>query len=243
MIKEAINRILELAPANTININGQDYSDKKMYPIDKELRAERIQMSILTGLIEYIKQTGDFKAMPYIVHVTSPREVMLLSSLDADRKREVLAVATAKIPEFRFGTFYPAEEFIINVQAKFLDACPGFENDKTVILQFAGGVKAGTVAEYGDNGVGQKATIKRGVATMQEVEVPSPCMLVPYRTFTEVAQPASSFIFRARDDERLGVQLALFEADGGAWENAAMDNIRRYLKAELKDSKHVIMVV
>ena len=67
---------------------------------------------------------------------------------------------------------------------------------------FAGNVKAGTVAEYGDTGVGQKAAIKKGVASLQEVEVPSPCRLMPYRTFTEVAQPMSNFIFRVKDNDR-----------------------------------------
>ena len=70
--------------------------------------------------------------------------------------------------------------------------------DKPIILQFAGNVKAGTVAEYGETGVGQKADIKKGVASLQEVEVPSTCRLMPYRTFTEVKQPMSSFIFRVK---------------------------------------------
>lgn len=116
------------------------------------------------------------------------------------------------------------------------------KNDKPVVLQFAGNVKAGTVAEYGDTGVGQKATIKKGVASMVEAEVPSPCYLMPYRTFTEVAQPMSSFIFRVKDDDRLGVSFALFEADGGAWKNEAKANIKNYLVEALKDFKNITVI-
>lgn len=115
-------------------------------------------------------------------------------------------------------------------------------NDKPIILQFAGNVKAGTVAEYGDTGVGQKAAIKKGVASLQEVEVPSPCRLMPFRTFTEVAQPMSSFIFRVKDNDRYGVTCALFEADGGAWKNEAKANIKAYLEKELDDVSNIFVI-
>lgn len=133
------------------------------------------------------------------------------------------------------------EEFVIGVQSKFLNE-DAEANDKPIILQFAGNVKAGTVAEYGDTGVGQKAAIKKGVASLQEVEVPSPCRLMPYRTFTEVAQPMSNFIFRVKDNDRYGVTCALFEADGGAWKNEAKANIKAYLEKELADVSNIFVI-
>jgi len=163
------------------------------------------------------------------------------SSLDADHQRETLAVVKAEIPEFSFGQFIGNEEFVIGVQSKFLNE-DAEANDKPIILQFAGNVKAGTVAEYGDTGVGQKAAIKKGVASLQEVEVPSPCRLMPYRTFTEVAQPMSNFIFRVKDNDRYGVTCALFEADGGAWKNEAKANIKAYLEKELADVSNIFVI-
>jgi hypothetical protein len=241
MIKAAINRILELAPPVISEINGRKYSDKELSRIDNELRAASISMNTLTGLVDFIKSTKDFKPIPYIIQVVSPTEVRLISSLDEDRKRETLAEVKAEIPDFSFGQFIENEKFIINVQSKFLDS-DAEKNDKPIILQFAGNVKAGTVAEYGDTGVGQKAAIKKGVASLQEVEVPSPCYLMPYRTFTEVSQPMSSFIFRVKDDDRYGVQFALFEADGGAWKNEAKANIKNYLEEQLKDCDNVTII-
>ena len=199
-------------------------------------------MNNLSSLVDFIKKSKpDFKAGHYIVQVVSPTEVRLFSSLDADRKRETLAVVEAEIPEFSFGRFIDNEEFIIGVQSKFLND-DAETNDKPIILQFAGNVKAGTVAEYGDTGVGQKAAIKKGVASLQEVEVPSPCCLMPYRTFTEVEQPMSSFIFRVKDNDRLGVTCALFEADGGAWKNEAKANIKEYLERELQDEPDIFVI-
>lgn len=241
MIKAAIDRILELAAPNVTMINKRNYSDKDLELIDAELRASSISMNTLTGLIDYIKGQKDFKEIPYIVQIVSPTEVRLISSLDADRKREVLVEVTAEIPDFSYGKFIENETFIIGVQSKFLDENADI-NDKPIVLQFAGNVKAGTIAEYGDTGVGQKAAIKKGVASMVEVEVPSPCLLMPYRTFTEVAQPMSSFIFRVKDNERLGVEFALFEADGGAWKNEAKANIKEYLVEALKECKNITVI-
>jgi hypothetical protein len=55
--------------------------------------------------------------------------------------------------------------------------------------------------------------------------------LAPFRTFTEVEQPASDFIFRAKQMKPDSLpQLALFEADGGKWRLAAIENIAAFLR-------------
>lgn len=243
MLKAAIEKILSLDEPHIKSIEGRTYVDKNMTMIGKELRADGITMNTLSSLVDFIKKsTEDFKDGQYIAQVVSPTEVRLFfSSLDADRQRETLAVVKAEIPEFSFGQFIGNEEFVIGVQSKFLNE-DAEANDKPIILQFAGNVKAGTVAEYGDTGVGQKAAIKKGVASLQEVEVPSPCRLMPYRTFTEVAQPMSNFIFRVKDNDRYGVTCALFEADGGAWKNEAKANIKAYLEKELADVSNIFVI-
>ena len=242
MLKAAIEKILSLDAPHIEEIEGRTYVDKDMTQIGKELRATNITMSNLSSLVDFIKKSkADFKTGHYIAQVVSPTEVRLFSSLDADRQRETLAVVKAEIPEFSFGQFIGNEEFVIGVQSKFLNE-DAEANDKPIILQFAGNVKAGTVAEYGDTGVGQKAAIKKGVASLQEVEVPSPCRLMPYRTFTEVAQPMSNFIFRVKDNDRLGVSCALFEADGGAWKNEAKKNIKDYLEKELAGAADIFVI-
>ena len=233
MLKEAIEKILSLDAPHIETVNGRTYTDKSMSVIDKELRASGITMNNLSSLVDFIKKsTSDFKDGNYIVQVVSPTEVQLFSSLDTDRKRETLATVVAEIPKFNFGQFIENEEFVIGVQSKFLNDDAEI-NDKPIILQFAGNVKAG---------VGQKAAIKKGVASLQEVEVPSPCRLMPFRTFTEVAQPMSSFIFRVKDNDRYGVTCALFEADGGAWKNEAKANIKAYLEKELNDVPNIFVI-
>lgn len=237
MIREAIDRILQLGVPNIEEINGSCYTDKILQRIDDELTAGPFTIHTLTGLVDYIKNMSDMHPeVKYMIRVSDPTHVELISELNSDRKREQLVNVVMEPPAFPFGKFINSEEFIINVQSKFVDS-----TDRALILKFAGNVKCGTVSEYGDDGVGQKATIKRGAVSLQQVEVPSPCTLQPYRTFTEVKQPASSFIFRAKDYDD-SVAFGLFEADGGAWKNAAMDNIAAYLAAELEGIENVCVI-
>ena len=230
MTREALQYIAGLKKAEVIEINGENYTDKEVYRVDRVLRAAPIKMHTLTGLLDYLKAGIDSVAERMIVQVVSPTTVCVLSKLDTDRKREELVHIEADIPEFNYGQYMEQESFLIAMQAKFLAA-----GDRDLLLRFAGTVKDESIAEYGDNGVTQKATIKTGISTVSDAIVPNPVVLSPFRTFVEVMQPESSFIFRMRQREGRGVECAIFEADGGAWKNAAMENVKGYLQTELKD--------
>ena len=217
----------------------QVYSDKPLERLSKyHPMAEAVKMSTLTSLVDYIKGHIDTMADRMIVQVKSPEEVYLFSQLNEDRKREYLVKVTAQVPSFEYERFIEHEVFCINVQSKFLNDP---ETDKDLILKFAGTVEQGSVAEYGDNGVTQKATVKTGIASKADAVVPNPVKLRPYRTFMEVEQPVSEFIFRMADVR--GITCALFEADGGAWKNAAMQNIKNYLEFELVEYKEQFTVI
>lgn len=218
-------------------INGETYSDKPLNRICFIPRASEIEMNTLSSLVDYIRAGIDDMFGKMIVHIQSPTKVELYSQLDCERKREYMAVIKAQLPGFNFNQFMDHESFCINLQSKFLDS-----EDRALLLKFAGTVEAGSVAEYGDDGITQKATIKTGIASKGEALVPSPVQLIPYRTFAEVEQPASSFIFRMKQDKYDGIQCALFEADGGAWKLDAMNNIKNYLTSQLKEYGDFIVI-
>lgn len=233
MIKEALQYIVGLKEPTLNTIHGDTYSDKALTRISEYIpRAEEIRMNTLSSLVDYIKSNVDVMSEKMIIQVVSPTEVKLFSALDNDRKREELVVVNAMVPSFSFDTFIDKEKFVIGLQSKFLDDS---ETDKALVLKFAGTVENKTVAEYGDDGVSQKASIKTGIASKAEAIVPNPVKLRPYRTFVEVPQPVSQFIFRLRDSKYDGIECAIYEADGGAWKNAAMKNIKDYLDFELAD--------
>lgn len=233
MIKEALQYLVELGKAEEHTINGDTYSDKPLHRIDMYIpKANAIEMHTLTSLVDYIKSDVDEMSKKMIVEVASPTKVNLYSQLDYNRDREKLVSVTARVPEFSFNNFMDQEKFCINLQSKFIDDP---QTDRSLILKFAGTVEAGTVAEYGDDGITQKATVKTGIASKGDAIVPNPVKLRPYRTFLEVEQPISEFIFRMKQDKYDGINCAIFEADGGAWQIAATKAIKEYLQFELAD--------
>lgn len=230
MIKKALEYIVGLGEPIVKVINGENYCDRGLYRISYNPKASSIEMTTLTSLVEYIKANIDTMCEKMIVHVVSPTRVELYSQLDDERVREEMVTVRAQIPDFSYGKYMGHESFLIALQSKFID-----NDDRALLLRFTGTVENGTVAQYGDDGVTQKATIKTGITSKGEAVVPNPVKLRPFRTFIEVEQPESAFIFRMRQSEVSGIECAIFEADGGAWKNTAMKNIKEYLQFELNE--------
>ena len=237
MTRDALQYVVGLKTAEVLDINGERYVDKDVYRVDNELRASAIQMNTLTSLVDYLKAGVDTMAEKMLVQVVSPTKVRVLSMLDADRKREELVDVEAMIPDFEYGRYMGNERFIIALQSKFID-----NDDRALLLKFAGTVKDESIAEYGDDGVTQKATVKTGITSVGDAIVPNPVKLRPFRTFVEVTQPESAFVFRMRQADGRGIECAIFEADGGAWKNVAMKSIKEYLQFELVHLQQFIVI-
>jgi hypothetical protein len=78
--------------------------------------------------------------------------------------------------------------------------------------------------------------VKAGVIKLNSIAVKNPVTLTPYRTFREVWQPESKFVFRLRGgDEKNSPQCALFEAAGEAWRIDCIKNIKSYLLGMISD--------
>ena len=211
MIKSALEYINGLKEPFFKEHEGYLYSDKALHRVKHIPLAAPIVLNTLSSFIQYVKSNPeDFKDKKMIVHVESPTSVRVYSQLNSERDRESLVQIQAKVPSFSFDRYIDHETFCISLQAKFIE-----NEDRNLLLQFAGTVEDKSVTEYGDDGVTQKATIKSGIASKKEALVPNPVSLIPYRTFNEVNQPESRFIFRMRSER--GVECAVFEADGGAW--------------------------
>lgn len=243
MIKKAFEYIVGLSAPVVQEIKGETYSDKPLNRISYVPRANSIEMGTLSSLIDYIKSGVDIFSEKMIIHVLSPTHVSMYSALDDERKREYVVEVKANVPAFAFNQFIDHESFCIGVQSKFLDPVFNEDNDKRLLLKFAGTVESGSISEYGDDGVSQKATVKTGIASKGEALVPNPVILKPYRTFVEVEQPESSFIFRMKEDKySKGINCGLYEADGGAWKIAAMERIKAYLVKELAEYEQFIII-
>lgn len=233
MLKEAMQYIATLKEASmdpkVVEINGRTYCNKELRRYDEEPMASAIEATTLTAMIDYIKNCKDELRESMVIHVVNPTTVKLYSELTKEREREHLFKSYAIVPKFSFDNWYDQERFIIELQADF-EVTPDLE----AILKVSGNVEAKTTANYGDDGVSQKTTIKQGIASKTDVLVPNPVTLVPYRTFLEVKQPPSEFVFRIRDD-RGEPAFKIVEAEGGLWRNEAMRNVAQYLMESLQD--------
>jgi hypothetical protein len=98
-----------------------------------------------------------------------------------------------------------------------------------------GNIKEENVRQTGDDGVTQTVTAKSGIARVEDVSVPNPVHLAPFRTFREVSQPLSPFVLRMKQGREGGLPtVALFEADGGKWKLDAIQFIRDYLAGKIE---------
>lgn len=233
-IKEALQYAVHLhKQANVLHtVDGKTYYDADKASL-RELEpiryAETLTVNTLSGLVDFLKEKFDDQEKAdesLLIQVDSPTKVVVLSRLNTNRKRESIIQATALLEKFPYGRFQNSEQFIVNVQSLIQR-----DLDAQAILSCASSIQIKGGADLEDNGVSQIVSAKVGAATVTKAEVPSPAELRPYRTFLEVEQPSSPFIFRIDKDG----DCALFEADGGLWKNHAMKNIKEYLESELQE--------
>lgn len=246
MIEKALKYIVGLSAPNIQLIGDKTYSDRKLEVVDECKRAVAIESSTLTSVVDYIKNAYNIEMLDRaFVHIISPDCVKLISELDMDRQRESFITAKAKLPSLRLNDFVDNENFIIMLQSMFVqnnDDMSELEvTDIEVLQKVVGNVVDDTIQTYMDDGISQQAAIKTGITTKDTVILPSPATLRPYRTFAEVEQPSSKFVFRMKRGHN-GPVSALFEADGGAWKNDAMENIKEYLEKELEEYPSITII-
>ncbi|MEI5994793.1 hypothetical protein [Candidatus Enterococcus mansonii] len=242
MTKEAIQYLMEqgIRPDDRLvnfdsgtrwMVINNDGDAREIQP--KVYLADPLEINTLSGFVNYIKANIERINNKLIVQIKNEQTVHLKGIIEEDGSRECLATASAIIPRFHFDNFYDMEEFNIALQSKFVSLTTEKDvpDDRSLLLQVVGNVAEKNVKQASDDGVSQAITINQGVATQANVQIPNPVLLAPYRTFLEVEQPASQFVFRMKD----GPRAAIFEADGGAWRNQAIVNIREFLLEALEE--------
>lgn len=224
MIREALQYLIGLGAANKHEIGGQIFSDKPLHEIYAPL-ATPLVVRNLSGLVEYVLKNYDDQP-PMLIHVASPERVDIFSTYNRDMRRHHYVRADAQLPDIPFRRFIDVEAFNILLQSCFVPT-----DDRAKLLAVVGNIQEENVVTVGDSGVAQQVTAKTGVATVGNVIVPNPVLLKPFRTFVEIEQPESLFVFRMQK----GPDCALFEADGGAWKLEAIHRIREYLDKALAE--------
>lgn len=235
MSKEAVEYLVGLGKSENVIVDLEQgtFSKRELVRVTEPL-AKCLVVSTLTGFVDYIKANIDKLEGKLLIHVASPDTVNLYSSLNDDKEREKYVSAQVILPDnISYARFIDTERFNIMLQSSFVD-----NDDKQKLLQYTGLIQDDNVKSYGDDGVSQQVTVKTGVASVGNAVVPNPVTLAPYRTFPEIVQPESKFIFRMQD----GPSAALFEADGKAWRNTAILEIKKYLEEALKNNDQIEII-
>lgn len=244
LTKEVIDKILSLGEVEIFEREGgRNYTSKQIYPMEDPCFPV-LAVNTLRGLVDYLKSGFDEKeigALPdpdsqgtgveqsllaVALHIISPTEVHAFLPVSGPwKERDTVIVAQWDQRLFPFGDWLTQEDFVIKMQAMFQES-----ESWQPVMGIAGKIICEDKTEMVDNGVAQAVTMHRGAVKSSGIILPNPVLLRPVRTFTEVEQPESKFVFRMQSDP---VRLALYEADMGAWKMVAKENIRKFLMEEL----------
>lgn len=221
-------------PQLLTDAKGRQYSSHPLnnLPFAEQPRFPKIELHTLDGLVDYIKGNRDGAATSEQVQITCyARAVNLLGKPEGElRQRDHIVQVNCLVPEFSGAlSFTDVESFRITLLTRFEES-----PDRNLILKFISSVQDEAIKTQQDDGVSQRVTVKVGVGTMESAIVPSPVGMAPLRTFTEIEQPTSQFIFRMQKSDK-GPQAGLF-AIADDWQARAAIDVKNYLKKELGDS-------
>lgn len=227
MIREAIDKIIEISKAEQFEIDGRKYTGKGIIPVKMPMPKE-LTVHTLSGIVDYLKNNIDaMKDSSLVIHVASPTEVNLYGFFNkfsfCERPEFVRAVFDP--PNIQSGQYTSLESFIIGLQAYFVPT-----ETSASILKIIGNLKDETVMQFGDDGITQGVTAKTGISLSKIVPIPNPITLKPYRTFPEIDQPESLFVFRIRQQEKQPPACGLWEADNKLWKVIAVKRIADWLE-------------
>lgn len=234
MLKELVDAIQDGTKAEIKTVNGIEYVTREVFIPPPEPSLATLNVHTLTGFLDYLKtRTSELENKEPFIHVESPTMVSLLDiPLMRHRKRDYFCTATAITSSgFKFGQWQDVENFIIAMQSHFVRT-----DEVSLILQLVGNLRDEVIRTSEDDGITQIAAIRKGVARVASAEVPNPVSLRPYRTFTEIEQPASSYVLRLKSGDATP-SVALFEIADNRWQLEAITSLRSYLADKVGDVK------
>lgn len=238
LTRDALEFLSEQRPIERLLDGNRIYTDREMHELKEPVPAS-IAVCTLDGFVGLVDQAIEgLDLAAALVHVAAYNDVRLIGKKsNAWGTRQLFSVAKPiDIPGFPFGQFIDHERFVIYLQANFVSS-----PDLVALVKLASNVTAERIQTSEDDGISQKIGQRRGIVLKGSDTIPGKVKLSPHRTFPEVIQPTSEFAFRARQkDENSLPELALFEADGGAWKLDAMKEVAAYLQNKLAGKVPVI---
>lgn len=245
-LADAINTLAELGKkaaeptfhevnGRTFMVTGSDYTEVEPPELAKPGMYITRSLNALVALVktEVNSLFGD-DALPLYVSCNSYDSVKVFTRpiADADLYRWTPYTANASdLPPLVEDVRWNFDEAMIKLRSMFQRAPEGEKNDVDYILDLLSHMSFDQSVKSDDNGITQTVQVRKGVSFVENKAVRPIVTLAPYRTFQEVEQPESEFVFRVYDDR----SISLTAADGGMWKLAARDAVKHYLTDALAD--------
>lgn len=224
MLKEFVEKINSLKDFEEIEVEDHAFY-KEGYKKFSPPVVNEIIINTLQGFCDFVP-TIENEYNLYII-IESPYKVSLISDIDKKyKKRQIYCSAVLDRAGVPF-TWRNTEDFNVFLQANFQHT-----EDKDKILELIGNITDEEIKNYSDNGITQTTTKTTGLSRKEKAVVPNPVSLAPYRTFIDVQQPESVFVFRMRSQGR--PECNLFLSDGDLWKVKAINNIKNYLNENIE---------
>lgn len=233
MERTGIEKIVELAAPNVQEIDGRTYTDKRIIPVERP-RVKTLELTTLNSLVKLIQEESTDYITPLIVQVSSYDAVEVFAGIQAaDRKRENPYRCKAETIRIQFDQKLDYESMMIALKSKFVQTPELLE-----LVKLLGSITEQNSAQVSDDGFSQNVVVRKGIALKDNKTINPIVKLKPYRTFAEIDQPESEFLLRLSD----GANVALYEADGGAWKLEARKRIADYLREALDGQEDILVV-
>ena len=233
MERTGIEKIVELAAPNVQEIDGRTYTDKRIIPVERP-RVKTLELTTLNSLVKLIQEESTDYITPLIVQVSSYDTVDVFAGIQAaDRRRENPYRCKAETIRIQFDQKLDYESMMIALKSKFVQTPELLE-----LVKLLGSITEQNSAQVSDDGFSQNVVVRKGIALKDNKTINPIVKLKPYRTFAEIDQPESEFLLRLSD----GANVALYEADGGAWKLEARKRIADYLREALDGQEDILVV-
>lgn len=226
-VKE-LERIVVDGQARELEVNGRKLVFGKFQEV-KPIKNyyKKVEFNELSSLVTMIEKEWEKDRGQLFINVESPFKVSTFTKVDVELERQEPYEVSFIGKQFDFGKWLDYENFIISLRALFIET---EERDK--LLNLIASIKNVDNNEISDNGITQTATTKKG-AILEKGELKAIYNLTPYRTFRDVLQVSSEYLFRI-SQARGELSFALFTADGENWRKSQKSIIEYYLSEALK---------
>ncbi len=222
---DAVQAIKDSVQVVQIEVDGTKYVSRAVNLPPPEPLPDTLKIHTLTGVAEFCNTFNKLK-IAYI-HIESASSVKVWGALEGRYRNRPCYLEASLFSErsFSFGRQLPQEDFIVGVQSGFVES-----ENRARFLHVAGNITEEGCVKASDDGVSQSLATRQGISLDSSLEFKNPVYLAPFRTFPEIKQPVSPYLFRVGK----GPTLALYETHETEWQLTAIKAIAEFLSKRIE---------